>query len=204
MRSIEEHHRIPGGGAGVVEGNVFRRDIEEAARLLGFDAVVNVVLNSRRQIAGLVVGDLVAAHRAGVKIAERVYATGVPTGMDIVITNAYPLDTELFQAVKGLWPGYRASRLAVLLASCREGLGFHAIYQKRGFHWRDPNSPESPWSGERRLIVFSPNLSSKEVYQLFPRDGTTLLKTWREVEDALKEGRRAAVFPCASIQVPAA
>ena len=86
----------PPGGLMKVETEA-RLDAEEAARMAGVDAIVNVIPNSRRGIAGLVVGDLVAAHRAGVAIAQRVFATHVPVGVDVGVFTAYPKDIEYCQ-----------------------------------------------------------------------------------------------------------
>lgn len=63
------------GGIGVIEGNEFRLEVEEVARTAGLEFIANVVVNSRRGIAGIFVGDQVVAHREGVRLARKVYAT---------------------------------------------------------------------------------------------------------------------------------
>src|SRR5262249_17895480 len=101
IESLYQNHRGDNGlkgGLNNVESNQRRPDIEEAARMGRLDAVVNVVVNSRRGIAGLFVGDLVEAHRAGVELARQVFATSVPEGWDVGIFNAYPKDNEFVQA----------------------------------------------------------------------------------------------------------
>ncbi len=215
MDTIEANHRnIPGAGHGVIEKNENRADIEEAARKAGLDVIVNVVVNSRREIAGVFVGDMVKAHREGVKIARRVYKTEVPRDVDVFVTNAYPLDTEMFQIVKGLWMMRRSSKedvVTVLLAACSEGRGFHALYQMGGRLWVPP---ERSWlkryfmrtqASKRRLLILSPNLNRRDIRQIFPEGETDLLRSWEEVIEELerryKDGINVAVFPCASIQV---
>jgi len=215
MDTIEANHKnIPGAGHGVIEKNKNRADIEEAARKAGLDIIVNVVINSRREIVGVFVGDMVEAHREGVKLAREVYKTEVPEGMDVIVTNAYPLDTEMFQAVKALWMIGQSSKkdsTTILLSACSEGRGYHALYQMGGRLWIPP---EKSWlkkvfsrteTSRKRLLILSPNLNRKDVYQMFPEEDTDLLSRW---EEALEELRRlykrrinVAVFPCASIQI---
>ena len=89
LDTIERNHLIP-GQRGVVEGNANRADIEEAARMARLDVVVNLVINSRREVAGVFVGDMVKAHREGVKEAVKIYKTLVPKKFDVAIVNSYP------------------------------------------------------------------------------------------------------------------
>ncbi len=56
-----------------MDGNETREDMEEFARMAGLTAIVNVVVNAKREIAACVVGDLVQAHRVG--FAREVFAT---------------------------------------------------------------------------------------------------------------------------------
>ena len=214
MDTIEANHKnIRGAGHGVIENNENRADIEETARMAGLDVIVNVVINSRRNIVGVFVGDLVKAHREGVKLARRVYKTEVPRDMDVIVTNAYPLDTEMVQIVKALWVRGRSSKkdsTTVLLAACSEGRGYHALYHMGGRLWVPPKRPQLKGDSTRaqalrKLLIVSPNLNKKDVYQIFPKEETELLKSWEEALEELerryKERINVAVFPCASIQV---
>jgi nickel-dependent lactate racemase len=51
---------------GIIEGNELRADIEDIAKTVGLDAVINVVTTASRGTAGVFVGDMIQAHRAGV------------------------------------------------------------------------------------------------------------------------------------------
>lgn len=62
----------------VLEGNEMRAEVEAIAYQAGLDIIVNAVGNSHGEISGLFVGDLVAAHRTGVEMAKRIYATHAP------------------------------------------------------------------------------------------------------------------------------
>jgi len=62
IETVDYHHKN-------MHGDDFRPDLEEAARLAGLHFKVDVVLNHRREVVGLFAGDLVAGHRATVKLA---------------------------------------------------------------------------------------------------------------------------------------
>jgi len=215
MDTIEANHKnIPGAGHGVIEKNENRADIEEAARKAGLDVIVNTVINSRREIAGVFVGDMIKAHREGVKLAREVYKTEIPKNIDVVITNAYPLDTEMFQIVKALWMMREVPKrngVIVLLAACSEGRGYHALYQMGGRLWIPP---EKSWlkrvctrteSSKKRLLIVSPNLNRKDISQIFPEEDTELFRSWEEASEEIKrqcgEKINVTIFPCAPIQV---
>jgi nickel-dependent lactate racemase len=108
FETIASHHQVGRlkGGLNNIEHNEWRADIEQIVRdHVGLDWILNVVPNSRREIAGLFVGDMVAAHRAGVDLARRVFATEMPAEpVDIAVCNAYPKDTELLP----IWHGMQA------------------------------------------------------------------------------------------------
>jgi len=73
--TIEANHKLmlePNAAAGRLDSPV-REDLEEAGRLIGCDFLVNVVLNSKKQIVKAVAGDPIAAHREGVKVVDSMY-----------------------------------------------------------------------------------------------------------------------------------
>lgn len=98
------------GGVGFSHGydlnlNELRLDIEEKAGITGLDAIANSVGTYDGRTAGLFVGDLVAAHRAAVDLARKVYITDAPSEVDIGIFKAFPEEAELCQSRKALEEG---------------------------------------------------------------------------------------------------
>ncbi|MCJ7732324.1 lactate racemase domain-containing protein, partial [Candidatus Bathyarchaeota archaeon] len=64
--SITHNHRINDGtGPGKVQENIRRLDSEEAAKMAGLDFVINAFMNSDSDVAELVCGDVLEAHREG-------------------------------------------------------------------------------------------------------------------------------------------
>lgn len=112
---------------GITEGNPIWEEMRDIALRIGPSFLLNVTLNTRREITGVFAGDLVAAHRAGTQFVRACAMQKVPHTYDIVITtnSGYPLDMNLYQAVKGM----RAAELIVrdggtviMAAECREGV----------------------------------------------------------------------------------
>jgi nickel-dependent lactate racemase len=112
---------------GITEGNPIWEEMRDIALRIGPSFLLNVTLNTRREITGVFAGDIVAAHRAGTQFVRACAMQKVPHTYDIVITtnSGYPLDMNLYQAVKGM----RAAELIVrdggtviMAAECREGV----------------------------------------------------------------------------------
>ncbi len=194
--------------------DTFREHLDEVASIVGLEYIVNPLLNGKGEIMAMVAGHYSQAYWHGVEIGKKLYATDVPEGMDIVVANSWPKDTEATQAGMAMVPLYGARETAlkqggttVITAACPEGLGYHSVMgpgtlfkqraQRSGTGGRVTAVPEA------LRIVFSPNLNKYDVRNQFGEDAVWC-KTWPEVLQKLQEkhGDRpsAAVFPCGAIQ----
>jgi lactate racemase len=194
--------------------DALREQIDEVADLVGLEYIVNPLLNAKGEIMAMVAGHYREAYWHGVEIGKELYRTEVPEGMDIVVANAWPKDTEATQAGMAMVPlhgthetALKEGGTAVITAACPEGLGFHSVLGP-GTLLRERSRP--PASGrrvtrppERSRIIFSPNLNKYDVRNQFGEDAL-LCKTWPEVLQTLqaRHGNQAkvSVFPCGSIQ----
>lgn len=106
---------------GVTTGNPLYEDMLAAALLIQPDFLFNVTLNSDKQITGVFAGDLRKAHAAGCEFARHTALVAVERLYDIVITSnsGYPLDLNLYQAVKGMSAAAQVVKLdgAILIAA---------------------------------------------------------------------------------------
>ena len=195
---------------GCIDDNEFRAEVDEIASVAGLDMVVNAVVNSRREIAGLFAGRHVSAHREAISLACRTYATKLPDQLDAIVLNAYPKDIDMQQAGMALnflavagFDVLKPDGIIVLMSANPEGVGFHHLY---GPGMQDFRPYQKGDLGGRRLFIFSPGLSSADVETLFPSD-TILFREWSNVVMTLarlKKGPlRVAVVPCASMQLVA-
>ena len=114
---------------GVLEGNPVHEDMVEAARMVRVQKyLVNVVLDEKFRVAGAFAGEIFNAHLEGVRFLDKYVKVKSPSKADIVITSngGYPLDRDLYQAVKGMATGELVSReggVIVLFAECLDGIG---------------------------------------------------------------------------------
>ena len=133
--SIAELHsfeaRRPRGGAEPASRRPDAREVIDAfAERAGLDYSVNVVVNSRRQIAAVCAGEARAAHAAAVEQARRIYRTEIPEELrreaGLVIANSYPLDADPVQVSKSQWPRrvFPDARLVLHDPAC-DGIAYH-------------------------------------------------------------------------------
>lgn len=102
-----------------------REEMEDFARAIGLDFIVNTVLNREGQLVRAVAGDFVAAHREGVRWAEKVYGAPFRQKADITLSSPYPIDFDLFQADKGLFSAAVCTEEGgeiILVSPCYEGV----------------------------------------------------------------------------------
>jgi len=82
-------------GIGKYEGNIWRQDVEEAASMAGLDVKIDGILNLKRELTMLFVGDPILEYAEGVKSAAKHYATDLVSDSDIVIANCYSKANEM-------------------------------------------------------------------------------------------------------------
>ena len=123
----------PYARAGILEGNPIHRDMVWAARKAGLAYIVNVVLGGKGQVIGAFAGDFDEAHRAGTEFLASLCQKEAPEA-DIVVTsnNGYPLDQNIYQAVKGMSTAEVACRkggVIVIAARCEDGNGGEVFWR---------------------------------------------------------------------------
>jgi len=117
----------PKSYAGNIRENVVHAMSRAVAGQVGVDFICNVTLSEERRLTGVFSGDLDEAHMAGIANVDR--QSKVPCEpSDIVITSVagYPLDTTLYQAVKGMdgaLPAIKPGGTLIVAASLSEGMG---------------------------------------------------------------------------------
>ncbi len=117
--------------SGRVDGAV-RQDMEEAAKIFGLDFILNVVLDSKKEIVAAVAGNFIEAHRKGAECVDSMYKVPVePADAVIVSCGGFPKDVNLFQATKALDNATKAVKeggSVILVAECAEGIG-NQVYE---------------------------------------------------------------------------
>lgn len=143
--AIQANHRLmtdPASHAGRLEGNPVREDIEEAAAMVGADFIVNVVLNTDKQIVFAAAGDMTAAHRQACAFLDAHYGCPLKEKTDIVLVSqgGAPKDLNLYQTQKALDNAKHAVKdggTVILCGSCREGFG-NPVFEEWMMKYQDP------------------------------------------------------------------
>jgi nickel-dependent lactate racemase len=123
----------PNATWGVIEGNPVHDDVRAIARAAAPDFSMDVVLNSDQQVTGVYAGEIFAMHAAACVQARLDSMQHIDRPFDLVITSnsGYPLDQNLYQAVKGMSAAVRVVKpggLIVCAAECRDGIPDHGSY----------------------------------------------------------------------------
>lgn len=108
-----------------MEENACRDSIEQVANKVGLDFIINVVLNENNDVVGVVTGDFIKSHRAGVKIAKKVFGVPIKKPVDILISSSFPYDIDYWQCEKALISAYFAVKkggIIIFAAPCIEGI----------------------------------------------------------------------------------
>ncbi|MFA7230842.1 MAG: nickel-dependent lactate racemase [Victivallaceae bacterium] len=129
-----EFIQSPFARAGNLENNPLHRDMLFAAQKAGLAFIVNVVLDHNKRIIKTFAGDAVLAHEAGCNFLSAACKITVPEVADIVVTGngGYPLDQNIYQAVKGMTAGEAVCRpggVIVMVAACSDGHGGESFYE---------------------------------------------------------------------------
>ncbi len=120
---------------GVTRGNPIWEEINEVARKFERTFLVNVALNRNKQITAVFAGQLDAAHALGCEYVRQKAMVPVSEPFQIVVTtnSGYPLDLNLYQAVKGMSAAAQiasAGGSIIIAAECRDGIPEHGLYRQ--------------------------------------------------------------------------
>ena len=118
---------------GILEGNPIHRDMIYAARAAKLAFICNVVINAKHEVVGAFAGDCEQAHVGGTEfLKELCRCEKVPADIVISSNNGYPLDQNIYQAVKGMTAGEATCNeggVIIMTAACNDGHGGEAFMQ---------------------------------------------------------------------------
>ena len=124
----------PNSRTGVLEGNPMHRDMLWAAKQAKLSYIVNVVLNENKEVIYAVAGDLEGAHKKGPDfLASLCGAEAVPCDIVITTNGGYPLDQNVYQAVKGMTAGeatVKKGGVIIMMAKSNDGIGGDHFYHQ--------------------------------------------------------------------------
>jgi lactate racemase len=123
----------PNATFGKTEGNPVHDDIREIARLHPADFALDVTLNQEQKITAAFAGEILREHAAACASAKDKAMRPVEGAFDVVVTtnSGYPLDQNLYQAVKGMSAAAQIVKpggTIICAAECRDGIPNHGAY----------------------------------------------------------------------------
>lgn len=183
---------------GITQGNPVWEEMREAARLARPTFVLNVTLNARREITGVYAGALEPAHAQGVDASRAHAMIPVEKRFDIVVTSnaGYPLDMNLYQAVKGMSAAAQVIKPGghiIIAAECWDGIPDHGEYK------RLLQSGSSP--AELLEMMSRPDFLVRDQWEVAIQMRVQEMAEVYLKSDYLsdEEARRAHVIPCHDI-----
>jgi nickel-dependent lactate racemase len=128
MKQNGKFVRNPNCASTVLDGNPLSEDMEDAFHLMPVPSfLINTLLNQESDIAGVVAGNVIDAHRNGCDVFTQAYSLPIEKKADIVIASAggYPTDINLLQSHKSMVSACAALKpggTLFLSARCSEGV----------------------------------------------------------------------------------
>lgn len=127
--NIADPHSVTGS----LTQNPIHQDMMFAARALKSVFILNVILNTEKEVIGAVAGDIGKAHEAGVRFLSRLCRVPAKTADIVITTNGgFPLDQNIYQCVKGMTAASEACSdkgVIIMAARCNDGHGGSAFYE---------------------------------------------------------------------------
>jgi len=150
-------------------------------------------------VTAVFAGEMEAAHRAGVAFVREHAMRPVPGLFDIVVTSnsGYPLDLNLYQAVKGMSAAAQIVRPGgdiIVVAECWDGIPDHGEYKR--LLW-EAASPE-----DLLVRILAPGFRCQDSWEAQIQAQIQRRARVHVYADGLTDEdlRRAHVLPCRSVE----
>ena len=119
---------------GILEGNPIHKDMVWAAHAAKLAFIVNVVINEKKEAIYAVAGDVEAAHKKGCDfLSSLCKVAALPADIVISTNGGYPLDQNIYQAVKGMTAAeatVKKGGVIIMLAKSNDGHGGEGFYHQ--------------------------------------------------------------------------
>lgn len=123
----------PYARTGVIEGNPIHEDMLYAARAAHLAFICNVVVSAAHEVLFAVAGDCDRAHVAGRNfLLQYCQVDKIPADIVISTNGGYPLDQNIYQAVKGMTAAeatVNEGGVIIMVAKSSDGHGAPVFYE---------------------------------------------------------------------------
>jgi nickel-dependent lactate racemase len=204
---------------GVLAGNPVHDGIAAVAGAVNVAFALDVTLDAAHRVAGVYAGRPWEAHARACEAVRTTAMEPVGTPYDVVVTtnSGYPLDQNLYQAVKGICAAagiVRDGGAVLVAAECADGLPAHGRYGALLREWGSPTAflravtagelqAHDQWQVQKqaqvleraRVLVHADGLTDDEVRGAWFEPAPDLDAALRDLVDAAGAGGRVAVLP---------
>lgn len=210
---------------GNMEDNPVQQMTREINAMCKPDFMLNVTLNGDKAITAVFAGELYEAHDKGCEFVKEHAMSRCEKRFDVVITSnaGYPLDQNLYQAVKGMSAAHKIVKKGgtiVIASECADGLPDHGNYSKI-FEMADSpqhlldmiNDPDfkmfDQWQVQKQAVtqvwadvhVYS-TLSDEQVTGAMLTPVHDMNETLLRLREKYGEGMSVAVLPLGPLTIP--
>ncbi len=124
----------PNSRTGILTNNPLHKDMLWAAKKAKLSFIVNVILNAEKDVIYAVAGDVDEAHMSGVDFLNSLCRVkSAPADIVISTNGGYPLDQNVYQAVKGMTAAeatVKEGGVIIMLARSNDGIGGDHFYHQ--------------------------------------------------------------------------
>jgi len=213
----------PKSKAGVLEGNPIHEDIEAAGRLSGLNLIVNVTVSNGR-LSSIHAGEVDKTYEEAIDKVRSEACVSIDHLYDVIVTSngGFPLDRNLYQAVKGISVGesiVKKRGSIIVLSECRDGVA-HEEFRKLMEYGETPkdilsyikeNEPlRDQWQAHvlarimlrSKIFVVSRSLNGKDVEKMKMHKVNTVEEAFELAKVKKNSGKSIAVFPNGPYTIP--
>lgn len=117
---------------GILKNNPIHEDMLYAAEKANLAFILNVVIDSEKKVINAFAGDRVLAHEKGCDfVTSLAKVSKVEADIAISTNGGYPLDQNIYQAVKGMTAAEATCKeggVIIMIAACNDGHGGQSFY----------------------------------------------------------------------------
>lgn len=210
-------------------GNMVNNPLQDMTREINMMCkphfMLNVTLNRDKEITNVFAGELIEAHDQGCAYAKEHAMIKCEQRFDVVITSnsGYPLDQNLYQAVKGMSAAHKIVKeggTIIVASECSDGLPDHGNF---GDILKLANSPQEilalindpefkkfdQWQVQKQAIVqvwadvyVYSLLTNEQVTQSMLKPTNNIEQTLIELKEKYGEEMTVAILPLGPLTIP--
>ncbi len=201
--TIRQNHKLkphPRSRLGIINGNLIREEMERAGRMVKNAFCFNVVINGREDVVKAVAGDIVEAHREGVKTSRQICHVPSKQSDIVIVSTGYPQSINVYQITKAIPPAIKIVKprgVIIAAGACEEGVGdmefINEMIYKVGF------LPILPPNVDIYLVS---DLPLEQVRKTFFRPANTVQEALCLALEKLGEKAEVSVIPDSKCVIP--